>query len=61
VFGGIRYFHMEVGYAAQNVSLQAIALGLQTAVIGAFRDPEVKTIANLPADKQPLFLVSIGR
>jgi SagB-type dehydrogenase family enzyme len=58
---GIRYVHMEVGHAAQNVCLQAIALGLHTAVIGAFRDEEVKAIANLPADEQPLYFVPIGR
>ena len=58
---GIRYVHMEVGHAAQNVCLQAIALGLQTAVIGAFRDAEVKAIANLPADEQPLYFVPVGR
>lgn len=58
---GIRYVHMEIGHAAQNVCLQAIALGLQTAVIGAFRDAEVKAIADLPASEQPLYLVPIGR
>ena len=57
---GIRYVHMEVGHAAQNTSLQAIALGLHTAVIGAFRDAEVKKIANLPADEQPLYFVPVG-
>ena len=58
---GIRYVHMEVGHAAQNASLQAIALGLHTAVIGAFRDTEVGKIANLPADEQPLYFVPVGR
>jgi SagB-type dehydrogenase family enzyme len=57
---GIRYVHMEVGHAAQNACLQAIALGLNTAVIGAFRDSEVKMIANLPADEQPLYFVPVG-
>jgi SagB-type dehydrogenase family enzyme len=57
---GIRYVHMELGHAAQNVCLQAIALGLNTAVIGAFRDTEVKMIAKLPADEQPLYFVPIG-
>jgi SagB-type dehydrogenase family enzyme len=58
---GIRYVHMEVGHAAQNVCLQAIALGLHTAVIGAFSDAEVKAIAKLPAEEQPLYFVPVGR
>jgi SagB-type dehydrogenase family enzyme len=58
---GIRYVHMEVGHAAQNACLQAIALGLKTVVIGAFRDTEVKRIADLTADEQPLYLVPVGR
>ncbi len=58
---GIRYVHMEVGHAAQNACLQAIALGLNTVVIGAFRDTEVKAIAQLPADEQPLYFVPVGR
>jgi SagB-type dehydrogenase family enzyme len=58
---GMRYVHMELGHAAQNVCLQATALGLNTAVIGAFRDTEVKMIAKLPADEQPLYFVPVGR
>ena len=58
---GIRYVHMEVGHAAQNVCLQAIALGLNTAVIGAFQDTHVKNIANLADNEQPLYFVPIGR
>ena len=57
----MRYVHMELGHAAQNVCLQATALGLNTAVIGAFRDTEVKMIAKLPADEQPLYFVPVGR
>jgi nitroreductase len=55
------FMAMEVGHAAQNICLQAIALGLHTAVIGAFREEEVKAIANLPADEQPLYFVPVGR
>ena len=58
---GVRYVHMEVGHAAQNVCLQAIALGLNTAVIGAFRDTEVKNIARLPDDEHPLYFLPVGR
>jgi SagB-type dehydrogenase family enzyme len=58
---GIRYVDMEVGHAAQNVCLQAIALGLHTTVIGAFRDAEVERIAKLPAEEKPLYFVPVGR
>ena len=58
---GIRYVHMEVGHAVQNACLQALALGLNTVVIGAFRDAEVKTIADLADEEQPQYFVPIGR
>lgn len=58
---GIRYVHMEVGHAVQNACLQAIALGLNTVVIGAFRDTEVKKIADLADEEQPQYFVPIGR
>jgi SagB-type dehydrogenase family enzyme len=57
---GIRYVHMEVGHAAQNACLQATALGLNAVVIGAFRDAEVKMIADLPAEEQPQYFVPVG-
>ncbi len=39
---GVRYVHMEVGHAAQNVYLQAIALNLGTGIIGGFPESQVK-------------------
>ena len=35
---GIRYTHIEVGHAAQNLLLEATALGLGAVPIGAFHD-----------------------
>ncbi len=58
---GIRYVHMEVGHAAQNVYLQAVALNLGTVVIGAFHDDQVKGILGLPEEEQPLYVMPIGR
>jgi SagB-type dehydrogenase family enzyme len=58
---GIHYTFMEIGHAAQNVCLQAIALDLGTVVIGAFRDDEVKLIADLAADEEPTYLIPVGR
>ena len=39
---GVRYVHIEVGHAAQNVLLQARALGLGATVVGAFADDLVE-------------------
>lgn len=57
---GIRYVHMEVGHAAQNVYLQCQSLGLGTVVVGAFNDPEVKKILNLTKE-EPLYVMPVGR
>ena len=58
---GARYVHMEAGHAAQNVLLQAVALGLGATVVGAFSDAAVKGAAALERDAQPLYLIPVGR
>lgn len=56
-----RYVHMEVGHAAQNVYLQAVALGLGTTMVGAFQDEHVARALGLPAEERPLGLLPLGR
>jgi SagB-type dehydrogenase family enzyme len=58
---GIRYVHMEVGHAAQNVYLQATSLNLGTVVIGAFPDRQIKKILNVPEYEQLLYIMPVGR
>jgi SagB-type dehydrogenase family enzyme len=58
---GIRYGHMESGSAAQNVSLQAVSLGLATVVIGAFDDQEVSRVLSLPAGEEPMLIIPVGK
>lgn len=58
---GERYVYMEAGHAAQNVLLQATALGLGATVVGAFSDAEMKFAAALGDDAQPLYLIPVGR
>ena len=58
---GVRYVHMEVGHAGQNLFLQAEGLGLGTVVVGAFDDDEVREALNLDTDVQPLSLMPVGR
>lgn len=56
-----RYIHMEVGHAAQNIALEAVAMGLGAVDVGAFSDLEVKKILGLPGGEQPLCIVPVGR
>jgi nitroreductase len=56
-----RYVHMEVGHAAQNVYLQAAALGLGTTIVGAFRDADMKRLIEMDATESPLALLPIGQ
>ncbi len=58
---GVRYVHMEVGHAAQNVYLQAVSLNLGTVVVGAFYDDEVKRVINMPEEERPLYIMPVGR
>ena len=58
---GIRYSHIEIGCAAQNVYLQAESLNLGTVFIGAFHDDEVKKVLNLNKDERPLAIMPVGR
>jgi SagB-type dehydrogenase family enzyme len=58
---GERYVHIEIGHAAQNIYLQAFALGLGTTEIGAFDDDAVKSVLGLAADADPLAIMPVGR
>ena len=58
---GIRYVHIEVGHAAQNLCLQATAMGLGIVTVGAFSDEQVSQLLNLPEDEQPFYIIPIGR
>ena len=58
---GIRYVHIEVGHAAQNLCLQATAMGLGSVTVGAFSDEQVTRLLNLPEEEQPLYIIPVGR
>ena len=57
---GIRYVYMEAGHAAQNVHLQAEALGLGSVAVGAFDDASVSKVLSLPDYLEPLYMVAVG-
>jgi len=58
---GIRYAHMEAGHAAQNVYLQGVALGIDTVVVGAFRDAAVGKVIGAGKNETPLYIMPLGR
>lgn len=58
---GIRYVHMEAGHIAQNVFLQAVALGLGSVPIGAFNDSKVQKMLDIPDNEVPLYILPVGR
>lgn len=56
---GVRYVHNEVGHCAQNIHLQAVALGLGSVPIGAFNGGDLKQSLEL-GDEEPLYIVPVG-
>lgn len=58
---GRRYVHIEVGHAAQNVYLEAAALGLGTTMVGAFDDARVARSLGIAGQAEPLGLLPVGR
>jgi SagB-type dehydrogenase family enzyme len=58
---GERYVHIEVGHAAQNICLQATALGLGLVTIGAFDDAVVARVIGMSRDESPLYVMPVGR
>lgn len=57
---GVRYIHMEAGHAAENMALQAVALGLGCVTVGAFRDTELSQVLELSPEEVPLYLLPVG-
>jgi len=59
--GRLRYVPMDVGHAAENLLLQAVALGLASVPVGAFSDEAVAQVLPLPAGQEILYLLPVGR
>ena len=58
---GERYVHVEVGHVGQNVSLQAMALGLATVMVGAFDDEDVRKVLKADEQFKPLYIIPVGK
>jgi SagB-type dehydrogenase family enzyme len=55
-----RYAHLEAGHAAQNVLLEATALGLAAVPVGAFEDDAVRRVIGASGDEAPLYILAVG-
>lgn len=58
---GHQYVLLDAGTAAQNVGLQAVALGLGSAIVGAFRDDDLRQLLCLDDSEVPLLLLPVGK
>jgi len=54
-----RYINNEVGHCAQNIHLEAVALGLGSVPIGAFDDDKLKKLLKLK-EEEPLYIIPVG-
>lgn len=58
--GATRYIHQESGHVAQNLVLQATALGLGGLTIGGGNEGKMKQMLVLPAEQSLLYVIPIG-
>jgi protease I len=55
-----QYMLLEAGHIAQNISLQAVCLGLGSVPIGGFDVRTVSKVCRLPKRLEPLYMISVG-
>ncbi len=57
---GEKFICLEAGHIAQNIQLQAVALGLGSVPIGGFDAKSVARICKFTEDIEPLYLICTG-
>lgn len=58
---GWRYVYMEIGYASENIYLEAASLGLSTTAMSAFYDDELNSLLDLNGkDEMALHIQILG-
>jgi SagB-type dehydrogenase family enzyme len=59
--GRERYVCMDLGHSAENIYLQAVALGIGTCAIGAFDDMALRLCIGMTRDEEPLYIMPLGK
>jgi SagB-type dehydrogenase family enzyme len=58
---GFRYIYMEAGHISQNISLQAVSLGLGSVGVGAFLDQEMNELVGVDGKHEAvIYLHAVG-
>jgi nitroreductase len=55
------FAQLEAGHAAQNILLQAAALGLAAVPVGSLNPSGAAAVLALPPDQTVLYLIPVGR
>ncbi len=56
-----RLIDMEIGHVGENVSLQAVALGLGTVVVAGIRADDLAEALALADGERPIYVLPVGR
>jgi SagB-type dehydrogenase family enzyme len=57
---GAKVINLEAGHVAENVLLQATALGLGAVPVAGFEPKDAQKAASLPAQHMPIYLLPVG-
>jgi len=55
-----RFVSLEAGHVAQNIHLQAVALGLGSVPVGGYQEEGVREALGLAAEEAPLYVIPVG-
>jgi len=58
---GPKFAAMEAGHAAQNISLQAVALDIGAVAIGVPNSEQLKDLAVMRENEEPLYMMVFGK
>jgi len=58
---GMSFIDLDLGHSAENVYLQATALGLGTCAVGGFVAVQVSSVIKMPANEKTVYIMPVGK